>query len=114
MPRDGSLTPSDLRDSTLTIVCGDAKLTDLLTSLADRPKAESTSIYDRCKAVYGRAIVAAPTFGAMVTIAITPAALAAIKATLPTGSKAEARPDDKDYVSTQSAGLRRCEGFAIK
>ena len=70
MPRDGSLVLSDVRAPTLTIVCepcgrrgqynverlmaehGDAKLTDLLTTLADCPKARSTSIYDRCKAVY--------------------------------------------------------------
>jgi hypothetical protein len=31
---------------------GDAKLTDLLTALADCPKARSVSIYDRCRAVY--------------------------------------------------------------
>ena len=31
---------------------GDAKLTDLLTTLADCDKARSFSIYDRCKAVY--------------------------------------------------------------
>jgi hypothetical protein len=70
MPKAGSLILSDMRSPTLTIVCdpcgrrgqynvvrlmaehGDAKLTDLLTTLADCPKARSTSIYDRCKAVY--------------------------------------------------------------
>jgi hypothetical protein len=31
---------------------GDAKLTDLLVTLADCPKARSVSVYDRCKAVY--------------------------------------------------------------
>jgi hypothetical protein len=31
---------------------GDAKLTDLLQTLADCPKTESASIHDRCKAVY--------------------------------------------------------------
>jgi hypothetical protein len=31
---------------------GDAKLTDLLHTLADCPKARSASIYDRCKVVY--------------------------------------------------------------
>ncbi len=31
---------------------GDAKLTDLLQTLADCPKARSASIYDRCRAVY--------------------------------------------------------------
>jgi hypothetical protein len=70
MPRDGALTPSDVRSPKLSIVCkpcnrcgrysvarlveehGDARLTDLLTTLADCPKARSTSIYDRCKVVY--------------------------------------------------------------
>ena len=31
---------------------GDAKLTDLLATLADCPKARSASIHDRCKTVY--------------------------------------------------------------
>ena len=31
---------------------GDAKLTDLLLTLADCQKARSASIHDRCKAVY--------------------------------------------------------------
>jgi hypothetical protein len=31
---------------------GDAKLTDLLQTLADCRKARSASIHDRCKAVY--------------------------------------------------------------
>ena len=31
---------------------GDAKLTDLLATLTDCPKARSVSVYDRCKAVY--------------------------------------------------------------
>jgi hypothetical protein len=70
MPRDGALTLSDVRGPTLTIVCepcgrrgrynverlmaehGDAKLTDLLVTLADCPKARSVSVHDRCKAVY--------------------------------------------------------------
>jgi hypothetical protein len=70
MPRDGSLTLSDVRGPTLTIVCaacgrrgrynverlmaehGDAKLTELLATLANCDKARSVSIYDRCKAVY--------------------------------------------------------------
>jgi hypothetical protein len=70
MPRDGSLVLSDVRAPTLTIVCepcgrrgqynverltaehGDARLTDLLQTLADCPKARSASIYDRCRAVY--------------------------------------------------------------
>jgi hypothetical protein len=31
---------------------GDAKLTDLLATLADCPKARSVSVHDWCKAVY--------------------------------------------------------------
>ena len=31
---------------------GDAKLTDLLVTLANCPKARSARMYDRCKAVY--------------------------------------------------------------
>ena len=70
MPRDGAVVLSDLRNPTLSIVCepcgrrgtynvvrlmeqhGDAKLTDLLQTLADCPKARSASIHDRCKAVF--------------------------------------------------------------
>lgn len=70
MPRDGALTLSDVRGSSLSIVCsscdrfayhnvawlmeqyGDAKLTDLLQKLADCPKARSAGIRDPCKAVY--------------------------------------------------------------
>ena len=70
MPRDGSLTLSDVRGPNLTIACepcgrrgrynvaklmeryGDAKLTDLLLMLADCQKAHSASVHDRCKAVY--------------------------------------------------------------
>jgi len=73
MPRDGALTLSDVRSPTLAIVCepcgrhrrynvawlmeqyGDAKLTNLLQTLADCPKARSansTNVHDRCKAVY--------------------------------------------------------------
>ena len=71
MPRDGALTLSDVLSPTLSIVCepcnryrrygvarlveehGDARLTDLLQTLADCPKARSASIHDRfCKAVY--------------------------------------------------------------
>jgi hypothetical protein len=33
---------------------GDAKLTDLLQTLADCSKARSASLHDRCKAVYGQ------------------------------------------------------------
>ena len=70
MPRDGALVLSDLRQPTLSIVCEpcgrrgrysvaklmeqhcNVKLTDLLLTLANCPKAHSASIYDRCKAVY--------------------------------------------------------------
>ena len=66
MPRDGALILSDIRNSTLSIICepcsrrgtynvarlmerhGDAKL----TTLANCPKARSASIHDRCKAVF--------------------------------------------------------------
>jgi hypothetical protein len=69
MPRDGSLTLSDIREPTLTIVCwrcgrygrykvarltaahgANAKLTDLLVTLANCEKARSVSVHDRCKA----------------------------------------------------------------
>ena len=68
----GALTLSDVREPTLTVVCepcgrrgrynvsrlierhGDAKLPDLLVTLANCPKARSVSIHDRCKAVYGQ------------------------------------------------------------
>jgi hypothetical protein len=70
MPRHGALTLSDVRSPTLAIVCqpctrrgrysmarlleehGDAKLTELLVTLAQCPKAKSASMYDRCNAVY--------------------------------------------------------------
>ena len=70
MPRDGALTLSDIRGATLTIVgepCGwrgqykverpmaehgDAKLTELLVTLANCRRARSASVYDRCRAVY--------------------------------------------------------------
>jgi hypothetical protein len=70
MPRDGALTLSDVRSPTLAIICepcnchgrysvarlveehGDAKLTELLVTLANCPKARSASVYDRCRAVY--------------------------------------------------------------
>ncbi len=70
MPRDGALTLSDVRSSTLSIVCepcsmcgvynvarlmerhGDAKLPELLQTLTNCPKAHSANIHDRCKAVY--------------------------------------------------------------
>jgi hypothetical protein len=72
MPRDGSLTLSDVRGPSLTIVCepcgrrgrynvaklmaehGDAKLTDLLVTLVDCQRARSASVHDRCQAVYGQ------------------------------------------------------------
>jgi hypothetical protein len=70
--RDGALVLSDVRGPTLSIVCepcgrrgaysvarlmerhGDAKLTDLLQTLANCPKANSVSIHDRCRAVFER------------------------------------------------------------
>jgi hypothetical protein len=71
MPRDGSLTLSDIREPTFSIVCercgrrgrynvarliaahgADAKLSDLLVTLANCEKARSLSIYDRCKAKF--------------------------------------------------------------
>ena len=70
MPRDGSFTLSDVREPTfecepcgrrgryrvdwLMEQHGDAKLTDLLSTLADCPKERSASVHDRCKAVYGQ------------------------------------------------------------
>ena len=75
MPDRGSLTLSDVKTPTLTIVCspcsrlerydvarlvedhGDAKLTDLLQTLADCQKARAASIHDRCKAVFERLVV---------------------------------------------------------
>ncbi len=70
MPREGALVLSDLRSPTLSIVCepcgrcepysvarlmerhGDAKLTDLLQTLANCPKARSAIVHDRCRAVF--------------------------------------------------------------
>jgi hypothetical protein len=70
MPRDGSCadgrsplsaSPCGRRGryslERLTPEQGDAKLTDLLRTLADGSKARSISIYDRCKAVYEESIV---------------------------------------------------------
>jgi hypothetical protein len=72
MPRDGALVLSDVRSPALIVACepcgrlgtynvarlmerhGDAKLTDLLLTLANCPKARSASIHDRCKAVLER------------------------------------------------------------
>jgi hypothetical protein len=81
MPRDGSYILSDLRSPTLSIVCeacdrrgrftvaklmaehGDARLTDLLVTLTDCPRARSAIVHDPCKAVYGAAIAVAPARG---------------------------------------------------
>ena len=71
MPRDGSLVLSDIREPTLAIGCercgrhglysvkrliaahsADAKLTELLATLANCEKARSLSIHDRCKAKF--------------------------------------------------------------
>ena len=70
MPRDVAVTLSDVRGTTLGIVCqpcagrrryavarlieeyGDAKLTELLVTLANCPKANSARMFDRCTAVY--------------------------------------------------------------
>jgi hypothetical protein len=69
MPRGGAVTLADVREPTLAIIrepCGrrgrynverlmaehgDAKLTDLLATLADCRKARSVSVHDRCKAI---------------------------------------------------------------
>ena len=69
MPKDGAVPLSDVRGPMLGIVCqpcarrrrhavarliqehGDAKLTELLVTLANCPKARSARMYDRCKAV---------------------------------------------------------------
>jgi hypothetical protein len=69
MPRD-AFTLSDVRETTLTIVCepcgrrgrysverlmakhGDAKLLYLIDDIADCPKAKSANMRDRCKARY--------------------------------------------------------------
>jgi hypothetical protein len=71
MPRDGALTLSDVQGPTLSIACErcgrhgrynvkrlmavhgpDAKLTNLLSTLANCEKARSASIDDRCKAKF--------------------------------------------------------------
>ena len=71
MPRDGTLTLSDIREPALTIAgerCSrygrysvtrliaahgaDAKLPDLLATLANCEKARSVSNHDRCKAKF--------------------------------------------------------------
>ena len=74
MPRDGSIILSDIRATSIEIACkrcgrfgrfnikqliiaahgADAKLTDLLATLANCEKARSVSVHDRCKAVYGK------------------------------------------------------------
>jgi hypothetical protein len=66
MPRDGAIVLSDLRSPNLSIICGpcarrgrysvvrllarhgDVKLTDLLVTLANCPKAQSSATYDLC------------------------------------------------------------------
>ena len=70
--RDHAHTLSDFRTPTLSIECepcgragryniakliaeyGDAKLPELVHTLADCPKARSQSVYDRCKVVYSK------------------------------------------------------------
>ena len=70
MPRHGSLTLSDVRGPSLSLVCepcgrhrrynvaklierhGDAKLTDLLQTLVRCPKVRSANVHDRCRVVY--------------------------------------------------------------
>jgi hypothetical protein len=77
MPRDSSLTLSDVRELAVVTLCGpcgrrgrynverliakhgaDVRLPDLLKILADCPKARAFSIYDRChvrcERYYGR------------------------------------------------------------
>jgi hypothetical protein len=72
MPRDGAFILSDVLRPRLSIVCepcrrhetynvarlikrqGDAKMTDLLQTLANGPKARSANIDDRCRAVFER------------------------------------------------------------
>ena len=72
MPRDGAFILSDVLRPTLSIVCeprgrhetysvarfmerhGDAKMTDLLQTLANCPKARSANIHDRSRAVFER------------------------------------------------------------
>ena len=70
--RDHAHTLSDFLVPTLSIECepcgrrgrysvaklmeqyGDARLPELLDVLGDCPKAKAASVYDRCKAVYGK------------------------------------------------------------
>jgi hypothetical protein len=73
MPRGGAMTLADLREPTIEIVCercgrygrynvkrlitthgADARLPDLLPTLANCQKASSFGIHDRCKAKYER------------------------------------------------------------
>jgi hypothetical protein len=69
MPRDGALTRSDVLSPTLSIVCkpcnrhgryrvarlveehGDAKLTELIVTLVNCPKARTASGIEACKAI---------------------------------------------------------------
>ena len=75
MPRDGALTLSDVLSPTLSIVCepcnrrgrfsvarlveehGDAKLTELIVTLTNCPKARSAIVDARCKAVYEKVVL---------------------------------------------------------
>jgi hypothetical protein len=71
MPRGGAVTLADVRAPTLAIVCvrcgqfgrydvkrpiavhgADARLPDLLATLANCGKARSVGIYDRCQALF--------------------------------------------------------------
>jgi hypothetical protein len=73
MPRGGATTLADVRVPTIEIVCercgrygrynlkrliaahgGEARLTDLLTTLAHCRKERSFGLHDRCKARYAR------------------------------------------------------------
>jgi hypothetical protein len=71
IPRGGAVTLADVRGPTLAIICercgrrgrynferlidkygADARVPDLLVTLANCEKARSVAIHDRCKAVY--------------------------------------------------------------
>ena len=74
MPRESALTLSDVRGPSRAIVCqscaryrrygvarlieehGDAKLTELIVTLADCPKVSSARMYERCTVVYERLV----------------------------------------------------------
>jgi hypothetical protein len=121
MPRDGALTLSDVRGPTLTIVCGpcarrgryavarllekhgDARLTDLLGVLATCPEASSTSVYDRCKAIYGCSCEAASTIAARRSMA------AAVKLTRKLLKKQGFAPDVLVTDKLRSYGAAKSE-----